>query len=58
MSNFKGSFNVDNLCVAFWCIHLVIIDSDNPTNPQTVNHVIVAVNTGQVKLSDRTNVTS
>ena len=30
-----------------WDIHLVIMDIDNPTNPQTVNHMIVSVNTGQ-----------
>jgi hypothetical protein len=31
---------------ANWDIHLVIMDSNNPTNPQTVNHMIVHVNTG------------
>lgn len=30
-----------------WDIHLVIMDDKNPTNPQTVNHMIVSVDTGQ-----------
>ncbi len=30
-----------------WDIHLVIMDSNNPTNPQTVNHMIVHVDTGK-----------
>jgi hypothetical protein len=30
-----------------WKINLEIMDSDNPDNPQTVNHMIVLVNTGQ-----------
>ncbi|MGH2612923.1 MAG: hypothetical protein ACRDFB_07730 [Rhabdochlamydiaceae bacterium] len=32
-----------------WKIDLVILDSDNPTNPQKVNHMIVYVDTGQQK---------
>ncbi len=30
-----------------WDIHLIIMDINNPTQPQTVNHMIVSVNTGQ-----------
>lgn len=30
-----------------WDIKLEIMDMDNPNNPQTVNHMIVLVNTGQ-----------
>lgn len=29
-----------------WDIHLVIMDANNPANPQTVNHMIVHVGTG------------
>ena len=34
---------------ANWDIHLVIMDSDSPSNPQKANHMIVAVNTGQTR---------
>jgi hypothetical protein len=33
-----------------WKISLVYMDSDNPTNPKTVNHVIVQVDTGDNKI--------
>ena len=29
-----------------WTIQLVYLDADNPTNPQTVNHVAVYVSNG------------
>ena len=32
-----------------WKVQLVYMDIDHPTNPQTVNHVIVSIDTGQAK---------
>ncbi len=32
-----------------WDIELVYLDANNPTDPQTVNHMIVYVNTGSAK---------
>ena len=30
-----------------WDLQLVYIDSDNPTNPKNVNHVLVSIDTGE-----------